>query len=157
MNKHKKKCDELKKVRKNIADKIGVNLHQKECSFKGTCTGTCPKCKQEEDILNKALLKKAGLIAMTAGMALSMTACGTDDINESDMGIATEDVQHIENTVETMGEMEYIEEDNTIVHEKETYTDSEREIETYIDDIYEDNTEYNSYLEPEMGAAPYNP
>ena len=51
MNKHKQKCDKLKQVRKDIADKIGVDLHQKECTFSGDCTGTCPKCKQEEEIL----------------------------------------------------------------------------------------------------------
>lgn len=53
---HKEKCKTLKKVRKSIADVLGVDLHQTECTYEGDCPGTCPKCKKEEEILNKAIL-----------------------------------------------------------------------------------------------------
>ena len=55
----RKKCDALKSVRKVLADKLGIDLHQKECTYEGECVGTCPKCKQEEEILNSALLSNS--------------------------------------------------------------------------------------------------
>ena len=67
---HKKKCQILKSVRKHIADSIGVDLHQTECTYEGECRGTCAKCEQEEKILNRALL--GGTI--TAASVL-LTAC----------------------------------------------------------------------------------
>ena len=70
---NKEKCSELKKVRKTLADKLGINLNQRECTYEGECSGTCPKCKQEENILNSALLKKGAVIlsatVLTAGLA----------------------------------------------------------------------------------------
>lgn len=75
MNKNKAKCDILKKIRKNIADKLSIELHQKECTFEGTCTGTCPKCKQEEDILNREISKRMGALTIGAVMGLSMAGC----------------------------------------------------------------------------------
>ena len=46
MNRHKVKCDLLKKLRKDLSDTLGIDLHQTECTFEGECTGTCPKCRQ---------------------------------------------------------------------------------------------------------------
>ena len=54
---NKKKCRQLREIRKELADKLNIDLHQTECTFKGDCSGTCPKCEQEEQILNKALAK----------------------------------------------------------------------------------------------------
>ena len=51
----KQKCNVLKRVRKQMADKLGIDLHQKECTFEGECSGTCPKCAHEESGLNAAL------------------------------------------------------------------------------------------------------
>lgn len=75
MNKNKAKCDVLKKVRKQLADKLGINLHQQECTYQKTCTGTCPKCKQEEEILNREMSKKMGALTLSAMMGLSMVGC----------------------------------------------------------------------------------
>ena len=69
---HKAKCKVMKKMRKQIADAIGVELHQTECTYQGECSGTCPKCAQEEKILNRALL---GGTAVAVG--LTLTACTT--------------------------------------------------------------------------------
>ena len=73
MNKHRKKCDHLKQVRKNVADSLGIDLRQTVCTYEGDCKGTCPKCENEEKILSKALLKST---AVVAGAALMFTACG---------------------------------------------------------------------------------
>lgn len=75
MDKHREKCKNLKDIRKKMADRLGIDLHQRECTYQGKCSGTCPKCRQEEEILNKALLgKTAAAVAITAGVML--TGCG---------------------------------------------------------------------------------
>ena len=42
----REKCNKLKKIRAAVAEKLGIDLHQVECTFEGECTGTCPKCTQ---------------------------------------------------------------------------------------------------------------
>ena len=72
----KEKCAELKEIRRKMANKLGIDLHQRECTYEGECTGTCPKCKAEELQLNKELFKrKAAVVGATAFTALSLTAC----------------------------------------------------------------------------------
>ena len=77
---HKEKCRQLQAIRKGLADKLGIDLHQTECTFPGECSGTCPKCAKEEQILNAALLKKTVAVAGIAAGALSLTACGEPQI-----------------------------------------------------------------------------
>lgn len=55
---HKEKCRELKKIRAQIAEDLGIDLKQSECTYEGYCSGTCPKCKSEEMKLNLAIMKK---------------------------------------------------------------------------------------------------
>ena len=78
MNKHRKKCEHLKEIRKNVAEAIGVELNQSECTYEGDCKGTCPKCRQEEQKLSKALLAGS---AVAAGMALMLSGC-TNQVEE---------------------------------------------------------------------------
>lgn len=75
MNKHREKCEHLKQIRKNMADSLGVDLKQTVCTYEGECSGTCPKCQQEEKVLSKALL--AGT-AVVASAAIMLTGCGND-------------------------------------------------------------------------------
>lgn len=74
---HKEKCKKLKKIRKSMADKLGVDLHQRECTFEGKCSGTCPKCKQEEEILNKAILQRTAAIGVAATMGVGLVGCNS--------------------------------------------------------------------------------
>lgn len=71
---NKEKCEYLRKVRIDIAKKLGLQneIRQNPCDFKGECKGTCPACEKEERLLNKAMIGKAGLIA---GTCLCLTAC----------------------------------------------------------------------------------
>ena len=71
----REKCSKLKRIRAALADKLGIDLHQVECTFEGECTGTCPKCKQEEDALNAAILHKGAAMAGAMMLATSMAAC----------------------------------------------------------------------------------
>ncbi len=75
MNRGRAKCDRLKKIRKAVADRLHVDLHQTECTFEGNCRGTCPKCKQEEEILNRELLKRAAGLGVGALAGLSLAGC----------------------------------------------------------------------------------
>lgn len=75
MNKHRKKCDHLKEIRKNMADALGVELNQTVCTYEGDCKGTCPKCQQEEKVLSKTLL--AGT-AVVASAAILLTGCSNE-------------------------------------------------------------------------------
>ena len=82
---HKEKCRELKKIRAKIAEDLGLELHQRECSYEGYCSGTCPACRKEEMQINAALLKKqlegvnlkgrAATAGLAAAAALCLTGC----------------------------------------------------------------------------------
>ena len=105
MNKHRKKCEHLKEIRKNVAKAIGVELNQSECTFEGDCKGTCPKCRQEEQKLSKALLAGS---AVAAGMALMLSGCTykVEEPIELEGDVAYEDVpeyqQESENSEEDL-------------------------------------------------------
>lgn len=49
----KRKCEALKNIRKSYSKKMEIELDFDECTFKGECCGTCEKCEQELDFINK--------------------------------------------------------------------------------------------------------
>lgn len=51
-------CKTLKEIRKNIAEKNGIQLEIEECTYEGDCSGTCPKCEAELRELECALDEK---------------------------------------------------------------------------------------------------
>lgn len=71
-------CNQLKAVRKHIAEENGIPLEIKECSYKGECRGTCPRCDAEVRYLENALANKLriGKVATVAGLSLGLAACG---------------------------------------------------------------------------------
>ncbi len=75
---HKEKCRKLKKLRKSMADQLGIDLQQRECTYQGECSGTCPKCRNEEETLNRALMAKGAVAAMAVATALTVTGCGPE-------------------------------------------------------------------------------
>ena len=80
MNPGKNRCEYLKEVRRRIAKENGIPLEQRECTFKGECSGTCPFCEAELRYLEKELHKRKALgkAVTVAGIALSsvvMNAC----------------------------------------------------------------------------------
>lgn len=91
---HKQKCKELKAIRARIAEDLGVDLHQRECTYEGYCSGTCPKCKQEELMLNAAILKKqleesdmkrrVAAAGLTTVAALTLSGCNMKEIQQLD-------------------------------------------------------------------------
>ena len=50
---HKRKCEELRKVRVEMARTLGVPevVRDEPCNYNGPCLGTCPACYMEEKAL----------------------------------------------------------------------------------------------------------
>ena len=69
-------CNQLKEVRKRIAEENGIPLEIEECTYKGECRGTCPRCEAEVRYLENALADRLrlGKVATVAGLALSLAA-----------------------------------------------------------------------------------
>ena len=82
MTKGKQTCKILKEIRKQIAAENDIELITSECTHKGDCAGTCPKCEAEVRYLERELEKrqrlgKAAVFAgMTLGTAITAASCG---------------------------------------------------------------------------------
>lgn len=116
MNHGKNICKQLKEVRRHIALENDIPLEIKECTYKGECSGTCPRCEAEVQYMENSLAEriKLGKVATVAGLALGLAAPGVAtaqdtvstqnakvipiiDISASySMGIISEDPQKIE-------------------------------------------------------------
>lgn len=107
MDMKKEKCKVLKQVRKKMADALDIDLHQTECTYEGACSGTCPKCKQEEEMLNRALLKRTAMVASVGMLSVGLSGCQT--ITEGALPIF-ENMSGggVTDEIEIMGDMEYI-------------------------------------------------
>ncbi|MBQ9781291.1 MAG: hypothetical protein IJW00_10170 [Clostridia bacterium] len=77
----KEKCRILKQIRAEIAKQNDIAWVVEECSHKGNCKGTCPKCEAEVRQLEKALERRAALgktvavVGISAGLSLAVTGC----------------------------------------------------------------------------------
>ena len=75
----KEKCKYLREIRKKIALENDIRLVTDECTFKGECKGTCPKCEAEVRYLENELerRKKIGKFVTIAGLSLAGLTSGT--------------------------------------------------------------------------------
>lgn len=97
---HKEKCKELKQMRAKMAEDLGIDLKQRECTYEGYCSGTCPKCKSEELALNAAILKKqmeeanlkvrVAAAGLTTVAAVCLLGCGGTELFSNDLEGATQ-------------------------------------------------------------------
>ncbi|MCR4827989.1 MAG: carboxypeptidase-like regulatory domain-containing protein [Bacteroidales bacterium] len=78
MHRGKQICEELKALRRNIAEENGIPLEQKPCTHKGDCRGTCPYCEAEMRYLERSLASriKLGQVATIAGLTLGLALSG---------------------------------------------------------------------------------
>ena len=76
MNRGKNICKHLKEIRKRIAEENDIPLEIKECTYKGECRGTCPRCEAEMRFLENALAEKIkiGKVAAIAGLTLGLAS-----------------------------------------------------------------------------------
>lgn len=77
----KEKCKALKEIRKQIADQNDIPFAISQCTHKGDCKGTCPKCEEELKYLERELAIRQGLgkaiavVGISVGICTSLTAC----------------------------------------------------------------------------------
>ena len=76
MAKGKKTCKILKEIRKQIAEENDIEFVTSECTYKGDCKGTCPKCEAEVRYLERELEKRQrlGKAAVVAGLSVGLMA-----------------------------------------------------------------------------------
>lgn len=69
-------CNELKAVRRRIAEENDIPLEIPECPHRGPCAGTCPQCEKELRQLETALADRMrlGKVATVAGIALALAS-----------------------------------------------------------------------------------
>ena len=69
-------CNELKGIRRRIAEENGIPLEVEECTYAGPCRGTCPRCEAEVRYLENSLADRLrlGKAATVAGLALGLAA-----------------------------------------------------------------------------------
>ena len=74
MAKGKQTCKILKEIRKQIAAENDIEFVTSECTYKGDCKGTCPKCESEVRYLERELEKRQrlGKAAMVAGLSVGL-------------------------------------------------------------------------------------
>lgn len=79
MSKGKQTCKILKEIRKQIAEENDIELITSECTHKGDCAGTCPKCEAEVRYLERELEKRQrmGKAAVFAGMSIGTLFAAT--------------------------------------------------------------------------------
>ena len=79
MTRGKQTCKILKEIRKQIAAENDIELITSECTHKGDCAGTCPKCEAEVRYLERELEKRQrmGKVAVFAGMSLGTLFAST--------------------------------------------------------------------------------
>ena len=67
-------CNQLKSVRKRIAEENDIPLKVEECTYNGECRGTCPRCEAEVRYLENALADRLrlGKVVTIAGLALGL-------------------------------------------------------------------------------------
>ncbi len=86
------KCKILKEIRQTIADENDIPYVTRECTYRGDCSGTCPKCESELRYLEQELEKRQRLgrgVAVTAlcsGLVIGTAACGGPGIFEQELG-----------------------------------------------------------------------
>ncbi len=77
----KEKCRILREIRRRIAEENDIPYVTRECTHRGECRGTCPRCESELRYLEeqlrrrRALGKRVAVAALCAGLALTAAGC----------------------------------------------------------------------------------
>lgn len=54
----KDKCEELKRIRKELAQQNDIEYNPADCTHEGLCSGVCPTCQKEADYILEELQKR---------------------------------------------------------------------------------------------------
>lgn len=109
MNHGKNTCNQLKAIRKRIAEANEIEYNPHECTFEGECRGTCPACESEmryienELFKRKSLGKKIAMVGLAVGLSATQAMAQEPEALEDDVvEIPMEDTI----TEEEVGEIE---------------------------------------------------
>lgn len=94
MRKGKDTCELLKTIRKEVAEKYGLDFAPRECHHEGDCAGTCPVCDAELADLQRQLAEKGITdidLSKIAHDELKVVSGGEN--NESDYDALEGDIQ----------------------------------------------------------------
>lgn len=77
--KGKEKCKTLKAIRLDIAKKNGIELEIPECTHKGDCPGSCPRCEAEVKYLERQLelRRRRGIKPILASISAGLITLST--------------------------------------------------------------------------------
>ncbi len=69
-------CETLKAIRRDIASANEIEYNPTECTHQGDCAGTCPKCEQETQWLERQLRNRQALgkAVTIAGLSVALGA-----------------------------------------------------------------------------------
>ena len=79
-------CQQLKAIRRQIAQENDIPLEIPTCTYQGPCAGTCPQCESEVSFLEKELAKRItlGKAATVAGIAVTLATPAAAQVNTID-------------------------------------------------------------------------
>ena len=83
----KDKCEELKRIRKELAQQNDIEYNPADCTHEGSCSGVCPTCQKEADYILEELQKR-----IDAGEPVNM------DVDLEDRLSQVEDEEELGNT-----------------------------------------------------------
>ena len=94
MYKGKSTCQQLKKIRREIAEANHIPWEDSECHYEGDCAGTCPKCDAEVRFLENTLRKskQLGKVVTLSGAALAFSACGNQTQVKTNMETTADNI-----------------------------------------------------------------
>ena len=95
MAKGKQTCKILKEIRKQIAAENDIELITSECTHKGDCAGTCPKCEAEVRYLERELEKRQrlGKAAVVAGLSIGLLSANHMALAQQPDTITSENIK----------------------------------------------------------------
>ena len=80
MNQGKEKCEILRRIRQDVAERYGLQYTPSECKHQGDCAGTCPKCDAELEDLQRQLESRGISDINLTNIPVDIEHSGDDDV-----------------------------------------------------------------------------
>jgi hypothetical protein len=87
MSTGKEKCEILRNIRKEVADRYGLDYKPTKCKHQGDCSGTCPKCDAELKYLQRQLESRGITDIDLTNIHIEMSDNDTVALSEEDFMI----------------------------------------------------------------------
>ena len=93
MSAGKEKCEILRRIRQDVAERYGLQYKPLECKHQGDCSGTCPKCDAELEDLQCQLASLGITDIDLTNIPIDIEHSEDDDIHilEGDVAAPSED------------------------------------------------------------------